>query len=945
MDVDVVIIVGFLLLNLGVGLYFGRGVRTIDDYALGAKGFSTATLTATIVATWMSGSFFVIAITETYKGALGFLLGVAYVGNLLIMSYIFVPKVRRFIGQLSAPEILGNIYGQSIRVIAAVASIGSAVSIVALQVKVFSKIFMSFTELDAVSSSCYCTMIIVIYSALGGIRSVVITDVIQLITFGVLIPILAIVFWKSFGGIEAMYHVFETNKNFDYGHIFDYHSYSFWSTLVLFIYYLIPSLNPAFFQRMLITSSNEQGKKAFMYAAIICFIIFCLSCSIGLMTLAHSPDLTEDSVLFFAIDKFSYPLMKGFILVGVISMVMSTADSWLNSSSVIFAQDLCKPLGVRASSLTLSRVFIVLIGLCSIYLTFYTDNLMEIVLIGANFYMPIVTAPLMLGILGFRTSDKFVIIAFVCSLLVIFLWKYNLQSVTGIDSVIPGFIVSLLMIICAHHLFGEEGGWTNRASGKNFGSTAIKILYKNVAFCFEAICKIETYSGYLPKNKVIYTYFSVAVFLTAVMTLSIDHVMYHTNQILINIMQVFAFLIATFFMCNSFITDYISQKYMGIIWIFSVFLSFGIISNFLVLLDGFSHITLIIFTIHLTMIPLLLGWRMSLVIILLGSIISLLLYITQVGLIDSSTITELRFKLLYILLMVGGFSLTVLKNGEETIEYAETEINNLNNAVVTLKQKEGEYQQQIADLNETVVHYVDRVTDQEREIERLGAAAQKILNNVNHELRIPVGNVMNFSQMLQEGLRSYTPEQLEELSEEVYQNSNRLSSMILNMLDLATLSVKKVDLKKSTENFSELVRDRVKTCCRIYLQDKPIRFKLVIEPEILISIDANYIKQVVDNLTINAIRFSEKGTVEVTVKGYSDRVSLTISDEGIGIPKAELYDIFDPFRMGSNTVTKAEGRGVGLALCKSAVEAHGGVIKAESPEGKGAVFSFVLPLR
>ena len=99
-DIDIAIVIGFLVLNLSVGLYYGRGVRSIKDYALGGRNFSTSALVATIVATWMSGSFFSISIIETYKGSLGFILGVAYVLNLLITSLVFAPRVKIFYGKL-----------------------------------------------------------------------------------------------------------------------------------------------------------------------------------------------------------------------------------------------------------------------------------------------------------------------------------------------------------------------------------------------------------------------------------------------------------------------------------------------------------------------------------------------------------------------------------------------------------------------------------------------------------------------------------------------------------------------------------------------------------------------------------------------------------------------------------------------------------------------------
>ena len=101
-------------------------------------------------------------------------------------------------------------------------------------------------------------------------------------------------------------------------------------------------------------------------------------------------------------------------------------------------------------------------------------------------------------------------------------------------------------------------------------------------------------------------------------------------------------------------------------------------------------------------------------------------------------------------------------------------------------------------------------------------------------------------------------------------------------------------------------------------------------------------RQTVDNLVINAINFSREGVIRISALRKVNFVEFVIEDDGIGIPREELYDIFTPFKMGSNTASKAEGRGVGLALCKAALEAHGGTITAESKNGKGARFRFLV---
>ena len=174
---------------------------------------------------------------------------------------------------------------------------------------------------------------------------------------------------------------------------------------------------------------------------------------------------------------------------------------------------------------------------------------------------------------------------------------------------------------------------------------------------------------------------------------------------------------------------------------------------------------------------------------------------------------------------------------------------------------------------------------------------------------MPVGNVMNFAEMLNDGLGKFNEDQLKDLSDEVYKNSNRFSSMILNMLDLRTLDAKKIELNKTMINSGELVRDRVQSCRKIYLRDQKLDFEMQIEDNIFISVDPNYMRQTVDNLVINAINFSTKGVIRISVSRRRSAVEFMILDNGIGIPKEDLYDIFTPFKMGSNSESKAEGRG------------------------------------
>ncbi|MFN9477787.1 MAG: sodium:solute symporter family protein, partial [Rickettsiales bacterium] len=118
MQFDISIISLFLIINLVAGVYSGRGIKTIKEYAIGDRNFGTATIAATIIATWISGSFFTVCISQTYKEGVWFLpAALGDVLSLIIIGYVFAPRMKEFFGSLSVAETMGNLYGRNVRLI------------------------------------------------------------------------------------------------------------------------------------------------------------------------------------------------------------------------------------------------------------------------------------------------------------------------------------------------------------------------------------------------------------------------------------------------------------------------------------------------------------------------------------------------------------------------------------------------------------------------------------------------------------------------------------------------------------------------------------------------------------------------------------------------------------------------------------------------------------
>lgn len=262
-DIDIAIFIGFITINLVCGILAGRGVKTLRSYAIGERNFSTITIVSTIVATWIGGGFFSIAISQTYQDGIWFIAaGSGDIIAMLIIGYILAPRMAKFLGKLSVAETMGDLYGKHIRIVTSISSILLSVGAISMQIKVLSSMFNYFFHFSSVYAVLISSAIIVFYSAFGGIRAVAFTDILQFLTFGTIIPTFVLFIWDSFGHVSIT-ELLLTNPLFDYHELGNYNNPNFFPYLSLFIYSTIPALDPAIFQRLLIAKNIQQIRQSF----------------------------------------------------------------------------------------------------------------------------------------------------------------------------------------------------------------------------------------------------------------------------------------------------------------------------------------------------------------------------------------------------------------------------------------------------------------------------------------------------------------------------------------------------------------------------------------------------------------------------------------------------------------------------------------------------------
>ncbi len=239
-----------------------------------------------------------------------------------------------------------------------------------------------------------------------------------------------------------------------------------------------------------------------------------------------------------------------------------------------------------------------------------------------------------------------------------------------------------------------------------------------------------------------------------------------------------------------------------------------------------------------------------------------------------------------------------------------------------------------------------KVKERTIELEKALAVKTEFLNNISHEVRTPVQGITTLSKGLVENWTKHKNEKKLELASAVAQNSQRLFSLVTNLLDFSIFNDDRVYFNFQENDLIRLIQDIIDECNNLYLIDKDIKLIFKRYPKnVVILIDYERIIQVLRNIITNAIKFTSSGTIEVEVKydKNSKRYIISVKDQGIGIPEDELEFIFSPFTQSSFTKAKISGAGLGLAISKKIIDGHRGKIWAENNKDKGATIFVSLP--
>lgn len=237
------------------------------------------------------------------------------------------------------------------------------------------------------------------------------------------------------------------------------------------------------------------------------------------------------------------------------------------------------------------------------------------------------------------------------------------------------------------------------------------------------------------------------------------------------------------------------------------------------------------------------------------------------------------------------------------------------------------------------IHYIEvaQASTVQIESERL---RNSLLSAISHDLRTPLSGLVGMADAL-EASGHDLPDQQREIAAAMRQSAVRMGALVNNLLDMARLEAGAVQLNRQWQPLEEVVGSAL-AACQAALKGRPIEVRLA-EHLPLLHLDAVLIERVLVNLLENAAKYTPPGSpIELHAEQASGQVMICLDDRGPGLPPGREESLFQKFERGSRE-SALPGVGLGLAICRAIVQAHGGRIHAENREGGGARFTVTLP--
>ncbi|HJD61524.1 MAG TPA: sodium:solute symporter family protein [Rickettsia endosymbiont of Columbicola hoogstraali] len=448
--IDNIIVFLYLISILAVGIYYRAKNSSFKNYANVESKVQNnkLLLIATIFASSVGGAT-TFGITEKA------FLGHAYYAYALILTipidiiiaiYV-VPLIAKHHEAESIGDIISIYYGNIGRFIGGVSAVIVSVGFLAAQISVSGYIFQYILEINYIEGVILSYSIVLIYTTIGGLQSIIFTNLLQFFAMIIAIPVVTFIGLNKIGSINPIGDlIVETNQS----NLFSY-------IIAAALSFSVMNLYPTFIQRALINKNPTQTTKAIYTKSVIyLFFLICVTLN-GLIAYKLYPEQPSNLVLPYLINQIIPPLIQGLVISGLLATVMSTVDSDLNVTSIAIVKDIINPvLKVKNGQklLLIARIINVATGSLAIIAALKFSNVIDLVVFFTGFWGPVILVPLVTTLFSIRVPTQIMVLSSISGAATFLLWEhyslslqyFNLRGVF-MGTMVSGFIFMLGIVV------------------------------------------------------------------------------------------------------------------------------------------------------------------------------------------------------------------------------------------------------------------------------------------------------------------------------------------------------------------------------------------------------------------------------------------------------------------------------------------------------------------
>lgn len=448
----------FVILYLGVllfnGLYQGQKIKSLKDFSVSTRRYGLFVLYASLSASFIGGGFSAGNAAEVFRRGIGntvalfgFSVGQVLIGRLIIARASFPA------GATSPGMIMRSSYGRLGQITTGACSALLNIGLLGAQIAAIGALFNVLLHVPYIAGVLIGFAVILVYSTAGGLKAIIVAEVIEFLLLAVCLPILLVFSVSYAGGAKGVLDRIP-DAYFDV-----FNERSPWELTSLFLTLMTgEALTPTYIQRLLVGRDRNMAAKATVISGLISIPVFIITGFVGLCAFAVNSSLNPELAMPYMVMRALPVGIKGIVISSMLAVVMSSADGCLASASIGIVGDIVEPLFPKKPGpkvlLRTARILNLAVGLMAMALAIFMKNIFGILLFSYSAWSPVVLVSMVAALLGVRAGRKAFIASAAGGALTSLLWTYAAGGPFGIGGTTVGFFMSLVLFL----MFIRRGG-------------------------------------------------------------------------------------------------------------------------------------------------------------------------------------------------------------------------------------------------------------------------------------------------------------------------------------------------------------------------------------------------------------------------------------------------------------------------------------------------------